>query len=63
MPATGKPRRPARVPARPQESRLSVMAEERDDAAGRYRLVAVQAKGDAAVEAAIRLIHAAIGGR
>lgn len=63
MPAVGKPRRPARVPARVQESRLAVMAEQRDNETGSYRLLVVQAKGDVAVDAAISLIHAALGGK
>lgn len=63
MPGVGKPRRPARVPARPQEARLSVMAEQRNDQTGSYRLLIVQAKGGAAVEAALGMLKAALGGR
>ncbi len=61
MPATGKPRRPARVPARPKESRLAVMAVERNSEAGSFRMLAVKAEGGAAVEAALGLIRAALG--
>lgn len=61
MPAVGKPRRPARVPARLQESKLAMMAEERDDEAGGYRLLIVKAEGGAAVDAALGLIKAALG--
>ncbi|MGU3454202.1 hypothetical protein [Methylobacterium sp. 391_Methyba4] len=61
MPAPGKPRRPARVPARNQESRLAVMAVQRDDEAGSFRMLAVKAEGGAAVEAALGLIKAALG--
>jgi hypothetical protein len=56
-----KPHRPNRVPARPQESRLAVMAEARDDEAGSYRLLIVKAEGAAAVDAALGLIKAALG--
>lgn len=61
MPAPGKPRRPARVPARDQESRLAVMAEQRNSETGSYRLLVVQAEGGAAVEAALGLLRAALG--
>ncbi len=61
MPALGKPRRPARVPARPQEARLAVMAEQRNNETGSYRLLVVKAEGGAAVEAALGLIRAALG--
>ncbi|KQT80898.1 hypothetical protein ASG51_21105 [Methylobacterium sp. Leaf465] len=56
-----KPRRPTRVPARPQESRISVMAEARNDKEGSYRMLIVKAEGGAAVDAALGLIKAALG--
>ena len=54
-------KRSARAPARQQASRLAVMAEQRNDRTGSYRLLVVQAEGGAAVDAALGLIKAAIG--
>lgn len=56
-----KPQRPARVPTRLQESRLAVMAEERNEQTGSYRLLIVKAEGGGAVDAAMGLIKAALG--
>lgn len=56
-----KPRRPARIPAPTRESRLVVLAEERNEAVGSYRLLIVKAEGGAAVDAALGLIRAALG--